>query len=68
MTHKIPRDLLEKNLITPDQFEKINAITSAKIVSVFYELRTLLYLGVMLLCTGAGKNLTGFLCLLFSQY
>ena len=54
MIKNLPRDLLEKNLITPDQFEKINAITSGKIVSVFYELRTLLYLGVMLLSTGAG--------------
>jgi len=54
MTRNTPRELLEKNLITEDQYKKIELITSAKIVSVFYELRVLLYLGVMLFATGAG--------------
>ncbi len=48
------RELLEKELINDSQFEKIDAIVSHKLVSVFYELRTLLYLGVMLFTTGAG--------------
>jgi len=48
------RELLEKELINDSQFEKIDAIVSRKLVSVFYELRTLLYLGVMLFTTGAG--------------
>src|SRR5579863_3160351 len=54
MASDTPRELLEKGLITQDQFEKIDPIVSGKIVSVFYELRTLLYLGVMLFTTGAG--------------
>jgi len=54
MTRHTPQELLEKNLITEDQFKKIDVITSGKIVSVFYELRILLYLGVMLFATGAG--------------
>jgi hypothetical protein len=54
MTRNTPHELLEKGLITQDQFEKIEVITSGRVVSVFYELRTLLYLGVMLFTTGAG--------------
>jgi hypothetical protein len=54
MTRHTPNELLEKGLITPEQFQKIEPIVSGKIVSVFYELRTLLYLGVMLFTTGAG--------------
>src|SRR5258706_14015063 len=54
MTRYTPRELLEKGLITQEQFQKIEPIISGKIVSVFYELRTLLYLGVMLFTTGAG--------------
>lgn len=54
MTRSTPHELLEKGLITQDQFSKIEVITSGKVVSVFYELRTLLYLGVMLFTTGAG--------------
>ncbi|HRG78821.1 MAG TPA: DUF2157 domain-containing protein [Cyclobacteriaceae bacterium] len=54
MTKQTPRELFEKGLISADQFEKIDVITSGKVVSVFYELRTLLYLGVMLFTTGAG--------------
>ena len=54
MTHNTPQDLLEKNLINDDQFKKIELITSGKILSVFYELRILLYLGVMMFAMGAG--------------
>lgn len=54
MTKQTPRELFEKGLISAGQFEKIDVITSGKVVSVFYELRTLLYLGVMLFSTGAG--------------
>jgi hypothetical protein len=54
MTRQTPRELLEKGLITQEQFQKIEPIVSGKIISVFYELRTLLYLGVMLFTTGAG--------------
>src|SRR6478609_7163805 len=54
MTRDMPRELLEKGLITQDQFTKIDVITSGKVVSVFYELRSLLYLGVMLFTAGVG--------------
>lgn len=54
MTRNTPQELLEKNLITVDQCKKIELITSGKILSVFYELRILLYLGVMLFASGAG--------------
>jgi len=54
MTQKIPPELFEKGLITEEQFQKIETITSGRVVSVFYELRTMLYLGVMLFTTGAG--------------
>ncbi len=54
MTQHTPRELLEKGLITHDQFRKIEPVVSGKLISVFYELRTLLYLGVMLFTTGAG--------------
>ncbi len=54
MTKGIPRELLEKGFITQDQFTKIDVITSGKVVSVFYELRSLLYLGVLLFTAGVG--------------
>lgn len=54
MTRHTPRELLEKNLITEDQFKKVELINSGKIVSVFYELRILLYMGVMLFASGSG--------------
>jgi hypothetical protein len=54
MTQETPKELLDKSLITEEQFHKIEPIVSGKIVSVFYELRTVLYLGVMLFTTGAG--------------
>ncbi len=54
MTQDTQRELFEKGLITEEQFQKIETITSGRLVSVFYELRTMLYLGVMLFTTGAG--------------
>lgn len=54
MTRNTPQELLEKKLITEDQFKKIELITFRKILSVFYELRILLYLGVMMFASGAG--------------
>lgn len=54
MTSNTPRELYEKKLITEDQFQRIDAVNSGKIVSVFYELRILLYLGVMMFTSGIG--------------
>ncbi len=54
MTTDTPKELYEAGLITEDQFKKIDLIKSGKILSVFYELRSLLYLGVMLFTSGMG--------------
>jgi heme/copper-type cytochrome/quinol oxidase subunit 4 len=54
MTNQTPNELFEKGFITEDQYKKIDLITSGKVVSVFYELRSLLYLGVMLFTAGMG--------------
>ena len=54
MTRETPKELFDKGLINEDQFKKIDLIVSGKLVSVFYELRTLLYLGVMLFTAGMG--------------
>ncbi len=54
MTTETPKELLEKKLINEEQFSKIEPIVSGKIISVFYELRTLLYLGIMLFTAGVG--------------
>lgn len=50
----MPKDLLEKGFISETQFNQIEPIVSGKIVSVFYELRTMLYLGVLLFTGGIG--------------
>lgn len=54
MTKKTPKELLDKGLITADQFNNIDVIVSGKLISVFYELRSLLYLGILLFTTGVG--------------
>ena len=47
-------DLLNKNLITDDQFKQISSYRSLKIVSLYNELRFLLYLSVLLFTSGIG--------------
>lgn len=54
MIKNLPEELLTKKLISQEQFAKIEPIVSGQLISVFYELRTLLYLGVMLFTAGAG--------------
>lgn len=54
MNERILAELKEKGLIQDDQFIKLESIITRKAFSVFYELRTLLYLGVMLFTTGVG--------------
>lgn len=44
--------LIEKGLIDEKQFSYLNSIAEKEKFSVYYELRTLLYLGVLLLTTG----------------
>ena len=48
------KELHDKNLITEEQFANLELIISKKLFSVFYELRSLLYLGVLLFTTGVG--------------
>lgn len=47
-------DLFEQGFIDEDQYNRIELITSGKLLSVFYELRSLLYLGVLMFTTGVG--------------
>jgi len=54
MTQNTHRDLFEKGFISEAQFSKLDPIVSGKVVSVFYELRTLLYLGILLFTAGTG--------------
>lgn len=54
MVRNTPGDLLEKGFITKEQFNRIGPIVSGKIFSVHYELRTLLYLGVLMFTGGMG--------------
>jgi Predicted membrane protein (DUF2157) len=54
MIKKLPQELFEKVLLTKDQFVRIEPLVSGKMISLFYELRILLYLGIMLLSTGLG--------------
>jgi hypothetical protein len=54
MTDSRLKELLGKELISEEQFNNIEPIVTGKVVSVFYELRTMLYLGVMLFTTGVG--------------
>jgi hypothetical protein len=58
------KELKEKQLLSEEQFSQLEPIYSKKIISVFYELRIILYLGVMLFTTGVGiliyKNIGDF--------
>ena len=54
MTEGIPKLLRQRGLIDEDQFTRMEAVTSGKIISVFYELRSLLYPGVLLFSGGVG--------------
>ena len=50
----ILRDLLQHELITPEDAEKIALFESKRPFSLHWELKTLLYLGVILLNLGLG--------------
>lgn len=49
--HKI---LFEQGILKPEQFEYLEKIQTKQLFSVHFELRTLLYIGVLLLTTGIG--------------
>lgn len=46
--------LLDKNLILPEQSEFLNEISTGKKYSLYFELRSFLYVGVLLFTTGIG--------------
>ena len=46
--------LLEDEILTENQFDYLEKIDTNQIVSVYFELRSLLYIGVLLLTTGIG--------------
>jgi hypothetical protein len=48
------QELKDRNLLSDPQYSYLDDIFSRRIVSVFYELRIILYLGIMLFTTGAG--------------
>jgi hypothetical protein len=48
------KELLRRELITDSQFIHLQNIISRKIFSVYYELRIILYLGIMLFTAGVG--------------
>lgn len=48
------KQLYKDGLIEEDQFKKIEVFESSKLFSVHWELRTILYLGVLLLSSGLG--------------
>lgn len=47
-------ELFQRNLINDKQFELLEGIRTNKIVSLYYELRLMLYLGIMLFTGGVG--------------
>lgn len=54
MTITIFEKLLEKGFISEDSFSKVKSAESSKLFSIHWELRTVLYLGVLLLTSGLG--------------
>jgi hypothetical protein len=60
----INQELSERNLITEQQFKFLEAIRTEKIISLYFELRLILYVGIMLFTAGIGyiayQNMTDF--------
>ena len=54
MRLSIIKELREKAFISQDQYNFLESVFSGKVISLYYELRILLYLGVMLFATGCG--------------
>lgn len=51
---KIHTELFEKGLLTVDQSDQLKRIAGRQLVSVYFDLRALLYAGVLLFSTGIG--------------
>lgn len=60
----INKELSDRNLINEPQFKFLEAIRTEKIISLYYELRLILYVGIMLFTAGIGyiayQNMTDF--------
>lgn len=54
MRPSLIRKLADKGFLTAEQRDHLEPIYSRRVISVFYELRIMLYLGVMLFTTGVG--------------
>lgn len=54
MNQKLHKELLEQGLLTQAQHDRVEEIASGKTVSVYFDLRALLYAGVLLLSSGLG--------------
>lgn len=54
MESKFTTELFEEGHISSEQFDLIDDVNSGRRFSVFYELRTILYLGVLLFTNGIG--------------
>lgn len=52
--NNIYNKLFKENLIDNKQFSLLDAIHNNKLISLYYELRVILYLGIMLFTTGVG--------------
>ncbi len=50
----LQKKLLDNGLISEQHFNQIEAVSSRKVISLHYELRLLLYLGIMLFTGGVG--------------
>jgi len=48
------KELYQRNLIDDQQYQLLEAIRTEKVVSLYYELRLMLYLGIMLFTGGVG--------------
>lgn len=48
------KEILDRGLLEQDQFDFLHRITSRQIISLFYEIRTVLSVGVLLFTTGVG--------------
>ncbi len=48
------KTLFQRNLINEDQYQFLEAIRTEKVISIYYELRLILYLGILLFTGGVG--------------
>jgi len=54
MRLKTLKEIRDKNLLSDEQYSRLELLLSKQIISVYYELRIILYLGILLFTTGIG--------------